>query len=102
MRTARLLLTQEFVNTVIPVRRTYKNDHEIRGLALDLAPPRTLTYVFRYRERGRQKSVRIGSARVVCRSLIAGRACRATIGSVRHHLTTSRTRSMGEVTASER
>jgi integrase len=65
MRKACVPLTQEFVNAVTPVRRTYMSDHENRGLALDLVPPRTLTYVFRYRESGRQKSVRLGSARVL-------------------------------------
>jgi integrase len=72
MRNARRPLTQKLVNTVIPVRRTYISDLKIKGLSLDLVPPRTLTYVFRYRENGRQKSIRIGSARIL--TLIEARA----------------------------
>ena len=58
-------LTQAMVDKLTPVRRTFRGDPAVRGLSIDLVPPRTLTYVFRYVEDGRQKNVRIGCARAM-------------------------------------
>ena len=59
-------LTQAFVNKIVPIRRTFISDQGVKGLAIDLSPPRTLTYCFRYTNtQGRQVNKRIGCARAI-------------------------------------
>ena len=59
-------LTQALVNKIVPNRRTFMSDWGVKGLAIDLSPPRTLTYCFRYTHtQGRQVNRRIGCARAI-------------------------------------
>ena len=59
-------LTQALVNKIVPIRRTFMSDREVKGLAVDLSPPRTLTYCFRYTDKqGKQVNKRIGCARAI-------------------------------------
>ena len=59
-------LTQALVNKIVPNRRTFMSDWGVKGLAIDLSPPRTLTYCFRYTNtQGKQVNKRIGCARAI-------------------------------------
>ena len=59
-------LTQALVNKIVPMRRTFMSDWGVKGLAIDLSPPRTITYCFRYTNtQGRQVNKRIGCARAI-------------------------------------
>ena len=59
-------LTQALVNKIVPIRRTFMSDQGVKGLAVDLSPPRTLTYCFRYTNtQGKQVNKRIGCARAI-------------------------------------
>jgi integrase len=59
-------LTQALVNKIVPNRRTFMSDWGVKGLAIDLSPPRTITYCFRYTNtQGRQVNRRIGCARAI-------------------------------------
>ena len=59
-------LTQAFVNHLVPPpKRTFMRDPAVRGLALDLVPSGTVTYVFRCTDNGRRRHIRIGCARAI-------------------------------------
>jgi len=59
-------LTQALVNKIVPMRRTFMSDWGVKGLAIDLSPPRTITYCFRYTNtQGKQVNRRIGCARAI-------------------------------------